>query len=121
MIEKDIKKQYENIAKLAVDVASDRLGSDIVLLDTSDVSSFSDYFVIISAETDRHVDSIANDITRAIRDEKIHRTHKEGSGSGGWMILEFSGLVVHIFKKNIRQYYDLEGLWNRAKEILRLQ
>ena len=37
------------------------------------------------------------------------------------MLLEFSGLVVHIFKKNIREYYDLEGLWNRAKEILRLQ
>ena len=121
MIEKDTKKQYENLAKLAVEVASDRLGSDIVLLDTSEVSSFSDYFVIISAETDRHIDSIANDITRVIRDEKIHRTHKEGSGNGGWMILEFSGLVVHIFKKNIRQYYDLEGLWNRAKEILRIQ
>ena len=121
MIEKDIKKQYENIAKLAVEVASERLGSDIILLDTSEVSSFSDYFVIISAETDRHIDSIATDITRAIRDEKIHISHKEGSGSGGWMLLEFSGLVVHIFKKNIREYYDLEGLWNRAKEILRLQ
>ena len=46
MIEKDTKKQYENLAKLAVEVASDRLGSDIVLLDTSEVSSFSDYFVI---------------------------------------------------------------------------
>jgi ribosome-associated protein len=111
----------EDLARAAVDEASEHLGSDVVLLDTQGVSSFADYFVIVSGETDRHIESMANDISRRVRDMGVHIAHREGSGRGGWVLLDFSGFVVHLFTREQRERYGLEQLWSRATEIVRVQ
>ncbi|MBT3556110.1 MAG: ribosome silencing factor [Chloroflexi bacterium] len=111
----------EEIARAAVDEASEKLGSDIVLLDTDGVSSFADYFVIISGETDRHLESMAEDISRRSRKMGVHVTHREGSGGGGWVLIDFTGVVVHLFTKDQREHYGLEQLWARATEVVRVQ
>ena len=111
----------EDVARAAVDEASEKLGSDIVLLDTNGISSFSEFFVIISGETDRHLESIADDIARRVRKMGVHVTHREGSGKGGWLLIDFTGVVVHLFTKDQREHYGLEDLWSRATEIVRLQ
>ena len=111
----------EDVARAAVDEASEKLGSDIVLLDTNGISSFAEFFVIISGETDRHLESIADDIARRVRKMGVHVTHREGSGKGGWLLIDFTGVVVHLFTKDQREHYGLEDLWSRATEIVRLQ
>ena len=111
----------EELARAAVDEASEKLGSDIVLLETGTVSSFADYFVIISGETDRHLESMAEDISRRSRKMGVHATHREGTGGGGWMLIDFTGVVVHLFTKDQREHYGLEQLWARATEIVRVQ
>ena len=111
----------EELARAAVDEASEKLGSDIVLLETGAVSSFADYFVIISGETDRHLESMAEDISRRSRKMGVHATHREGTGGGGWVLIDFTGVVVHLFTKDQREHYGLEQLWARATEIVRIQ
>ena len=111
----------EDIARAAVDEASEKIGSDIVLLDTRGVSSFADFFVIVSGETDRHIESMAEDIGRRARSMGVHVTHREGSGKGGWLLLDFTGIVVHLFTRDQRDHYGLEQLWSRATEIVRVQ
>ena len=111
----------EEIARAAVDEASEKLGVEIVLLDTQGVSSFTDFFVIASGETDRHIESMAEDISRRVRKMGVHVTHREGSGKGGWLLIDFTGVVVHLFTRDQRDRYGLEQLWSRATEIVRLQ
>jgi ribosome-associated protein len=111
----------EELARAAVDEASEKLGSDIVLLDTQGVSTFADYFVIVSGETDRHLESMAEDISRRSRKMGVHVTHREGSGKGGWLLVDFTGVVIHLFTRGQREHYNLEELWSRATEIVRVQ
>ena len=111
----------EELARAALDEASEKLGSDIVLLDTRGISSFTDFFVIISGETDRHIESMAQDIGLRARDMGIPVNHREGSGKGGWLLIDFTGVVIHLFTRDQRQRYSLEKLWSRATEVVRLQ
>jgi|TARA_B100000749_G_C18344085_1_gene430345 ribosome-associated protein len=109
-----------NIAKLVADDASERLASDIVILDTRRVSGFSDYFVIITGETTRHLQTMSASIARIIKG-RLKINHREGLGSSGWVLLDYSGLIIHLMTKERREYYDLEGLWSNAVEVLRMQ
>ena len=108
-------------ARHAVDFLSGRLASDVVLLDVRGVCSFADFFIIASGETDRHLDALANDLTREIRSRGLHAGHREGEGRGGWVLVDFPGFIVHLFSREKRDYYALEKLWGRATEVVRLQ
>ena len=111
----------EEYARLAVDIASDRLGSDIALLDIAAVSDFADYFIIVTGETGRHLDAICNDVQRGLRERGLRPLHREGTGPGGWILLDYGAVVVHVFDRAARERYDLERLWSRAREIVRVQ
>ncbi len=111
----------EELARAALEEASANLGGDVVLLDTRNVSDFTDYFVIASGETERHLEMMADRIERKIRDYGTRRTHREGSGAGGWLLIDFPGFIVHLFNRETREFYDLEGLWSQATEVVRLQ
>lgn len=113
--------ELEDYARMALDEASEALGADIALLDLRGVSEFADFFVIASGETARHLDSIADDVIRALRTNGLRVHHREGTGQGGWVLLDFSGLVVHLFSRASREFYGLEQLWARAPEIVRVQ
>ncbi len=111
----------EDYARLSVVEVSDKLGSDVVLLDLRGVSDFTDFFVIGSGETDRHLESMADDLERKMRTDGLHLSHREGRGKGGWVLLDFPGFVVHLFLRPARERYALEKLWARAAEIVRIQ
>ena len=111
----------EDYARLAVDEASEGLASDVVLLDLRDLSVFTDYFVVASGETERHLESLAEGVVRRIRERGLHVHHREGTGDGGWILLDFPGIVVHLFTRPVRERYGLERLWGRAREVVRVQ
>lgn len=113
--------ESEDIARLAVDVASDHLGSDIALLDISEVSDFTDFFVIVTGETSRHLEAVASDVTRSLRKKKVRPLHREGTGHGGWILVDYGDVVLHVFDRETRERYALERLWSRGREIVRVQ
>ena len=119
--ETNVKLPIEEIARATLEEASANLGSDVVLLDTRNVSDFTDFFVIASGETERHIDMMAGRIERRVRELGMRRNHREGSGSGGWLLIDFPGFIVHLFNRETRAYYDLEELWSQANEVVRIQ
>ena len=108
-------------ARLAVDVASDKLASDIVMLDLRGVCDFADYFVILTAESARQIDSLAGDIESGMEAQGADLYHREGTAQAGWMLLDFSDVIVHIFRPEEREFYNLEGAWSRGVEAVRIQ
>lgn len=96
-------------------LARDKKGNDIIILDLKKLSDVTDYFVIVSCESDIHVKTIANFIEDELRKEKIRVWHKEGYSKLNWVLLDYIDVVTHIFRPDTRDYYGLEKLWADAK------
>ncbi len=109
------------IARLAVDVASDKKATDIVLLDLQGISTISDYFVICTGANPRQIRAIATAIDEKLSEHGLPAFHREGSPDSGWLLLDFSDIIVHIFAPKEREYYRLERLWSNAKTVIYLQ
>lgn len=109
------------IAHLAVDVASEKQASDVVMLDIKEVSDFADYFVIMTAESTRQMRALAGDIEGALENAGGVLHHREGTHLSGWMLLDFGDIVIHLFGPDERDYYSLEDAWSRATEVVRIQ
>ena len=107
-------------ARYAVDVASDKLASDIVMLDISEISDFADYFVILSVESTRQMRAIVEDLEHALEEKGGIRHHREGTPESGWMLLDFGDVVIHVFGADERQFYNLESAWSEAAELVRI-
>ena len=107
-------------AQLAVAVASEKLAEDIVMLDLRGLAPFADYFVIMSAGSSRQIEALEDDITRAMKDAGVSRFHREGTPASGWILLDFSDVIVHIFGPEEREFYELERLWGQAAQVVRI-
>ncbi len=97
-----------------MDIVSDRQATDIVLLDTREVCSFADYFVICSGESIRQVKAITDAITETLKKEGVRPLHEEGTAESGWVLLDYNDVIVHIFSSAERDYYQLDKLWEKA-------
>ena len=109
----------EQAHKIA-DIASERQASDIVLLDVGEVCGFADYFVIMSSLTPRHTDALRQEIESGLKGSALPMLHREGSSGSGWVLLDYGDVVVHIFSAAEREYYNLEGLWERGNVVVRI-
>ena len=119
---KQLKKEYqalegEQIADICVKIASDGKGEDIVVLDVRKISSFADYFVILSGRSTRHVQALAENLENKLRSKRINTSRAEGLAEGKWVLLDFDDVIVHIFYHEQRDFYDLEGLWHDAPRL----
>lgn len=117
-----LKTEYQDksgleLAKICAQVALDAKAEDLVVLDVKGISSFTDYFVIMSGRSTRHVQGLAETIEHAMRSKRINTSHAEGLQEGMWVLLDFDDVVVHIFYHEQRSFYDLEGLWHDAKPV----
>ena len=101
-------------------MASDKLAEDIVMLDLRRVAPFADYFVIMSADSSRQIEALAEDIAQALEDAEVHPYHREGTPASGWVLLDFSNVIIHIFGPEQREFYQLERLWARAPQVVRV-
>lgn len=99
------------------DLIFSKKGSDIKILDLRTLTPISDFFVICSADSDTQVKAIADEIDNKLHDEGIRIWHKEGYKSLNWVLLDYVDVVVHVFKKSVREYYNLERLWGDAPFI----
>jgi ribosome-associated protein len=106
-------------ARLAVEVASDKLASDIVLLDAHDICGYTDYFVIVSGESSRQLEAIADQIVQSLKKDTAP-LHREGNAASGWILLDYGDIIVHIFSATERGYYKLDEMWSAARPVVRM-
>ena len=104
-----------------MEAASDKQAVDIVLLDTREVCSYADYFVICAGETERQIRAIYDEIEQSLKREGVLPHHHEGTVASGWLLLDYVDVIVHIFSASEREYYQLDKLWSEAKPVLRIQ
>lgn len=107
--------ESKELAQRISQLALDKKGNDIIILDLKKLSDVTDYFVIVSCESDIHVKTIANFIEDELKKEKIRVWHKEGYSKLNWVLLDYIDVVTHIFRPDTREYYGLEKLWADAK------
>jgi ribosome-associated protein len=103
-----------------VDIASDKLASDIILLDTQEVCSFADYFVICTGESKPQIIAITDAINGELRKLKVTPQHLEGTPESGWILMDYGDIIVHIFNPFERDYYQIEKLWENASTKVRV-
>jgi ribosome-associated protein len=97
-----------------LDIISEKQAADIVLLDTREVCSFTDYFVICTGESTRQVKAITDAVSGNLKKEGIRPLHEEGTPDTGWVLLDYGDVVVHVFGSFERNYYQLDQLWEKA-------
>lgn len=105
------------IANNIAELIFNKKGYNVRILDLKEVASFADYFVICSADSDTQVKAIADEIDRSLKDQGLKCWHKEGYRSLNWVLLDYVDVVVHVFKREMREFYNLEKLWGDAPVI----
>ena len=105
-------------ALIAAQTADDNRGQDIVILDLRDMTTFFDYFVVVSGTSRRQLHAISEEIDHALEDGLgDRRIGIEGYRESRWILLDYGDVVIHIFEPETREYYDLENLWGHAKKV----
>ena len=111
------KKSSMALAKLCAQLAMEKKAEDPVILDVRKLCSFTDFFVIISGRSTRHVQGLAETIEEEMRSKRLSSSNSEGLREGTWVLLDYNDVVVHIFYAETRNFYDIEGLWHDAPRI----
>ncbi len=119
--ERGLRLSAIEVARKIVDAAEDKKAADIVLLDVSELTSFTDYFVICSGGSERQLGAIGDGIVDKLRDDGVRPIGREGGSNSHWTLLDFGFVIVHIFAPPERDYYQLERHWAKAKTVLRVQ
>ncbi|HTV39956.1 MAG TPA: ribosome silencing factor [Candidatus Sulfotelmatobacter sp.] len=108
----------KEMALLCREFADNKKAEDIVVLDVRELSSVTDYFVIASGTSEPHLRAIVEEITGKLRDDHdLRPVRTDGSTQGAWIALDFFDVIVHIMRADVREHYDLEGLWGDAKRV----
>ena len=108
----------KKLALLCREFADNKKAEDIVILNVSEVSSVTDYFVIASGTSEPHLRAIVDEITSQLRDEhEVRPRAVDGALQTAWVVLDFFDVIVHVMRKDVRERYDLETLWGDAPRV----
>ncbi|GAC1389093.1 MAG: ribosome silencing factor [Ktedonobacteraceae bacterium] len=116
-----IQLEPAQLAKAAVDIASDKKASDVLLLDIREISTIADYFVICTGNNARQIQAIADALNDDLKKQGARLLYREGNSDTGWVLLDYGDIIVHVFAPKEREYYRLERLWSEAKTVVYLQ
>jgi len=108
----------KKLALLCREFADIKKAEDIVILDVRKLSSVTDYFVVASGTSEPHLRAILDEtIDRLREDHAIRPLAVDGTAHGAWVVLDFFDVIVHIMRPDVRERYDLEGLWGDAPRV----
>mgnify|MGYP000412477123 CR=1 FL=1 len=103
---------------LIVNACNDKKGFDIKILDLKDLTTITDYFVIVSGNSTTQVTAIADEIQKKMDEAGYEIIGREGYGEAKWILLDYGSVVVHVFHKDDREFYNLEKVWADSKELI---
>ncbi len=113
MLDENVREK----AMIAVKALEDRKGADIKVIDISEVSVVADCFIIASGGNTRQLDAMSDSVEEALEKAGNEMKHKEGRGENKWILLDFHDIIIHIFDREMREYYDLERIWRDGKTV----
>lgn len=105
------------IASLAVKALDDKKARDIQILKTDKVTVLADYFIMCTAGSSTHGKTLADEVDKILSEAGEPPVRREGYRTGGWTLLDFSCVIVHIFSEEMRQFYALDRLWSDAEKL----
>jgi len=105
------------VVNVAVKAAEDKKALDITVLDIRKVSIVADYFIICSGRSRAQVQAIVGNIIEKLEEEGVFALRREGFREGGWVLVDYGDVVVHVFQEAERQFYNLERLWGDARVV----
>ncbi len=105
------------MAKLVIDALEDKKAEDIKIIDISEVSVLADYFVIAGGSNRSQIQALCNNVEEKLGRAKYFCKQVEGYDTANWILMDFGDVIVHIFDKENRLFYDLERIWRDGKQI----
>jgi len=105
------------MAEFTVNALDNKKAGDIVLLRTREITILADYFVICTANSTTQLKTLSDEVEKILKDNGETPLRREGHRSGGWILIDFGCLVVHLFLQEAREFYTLERLWSDAENI----
>ncbi len=107
----------KEMAELIMKTLDGKMARDLKLLRVTDVTVLADYFVICTATSTTQIKTLADEVEAAVESNGESKLHREGYRGGGWVLIDFGCVVVHLFMEEAREFYNLERLWADAEEI----
>ena len=105
------------ISELVVEALDNKKAKEIKLLSTGNVTVLADYFVICTANSTTHLKTLSDEVEKVLKENGEMPRRREGHRSGGWVLIDFACVIVHIFLQEMRDFYTLERLWSDAAVI----
>ena len=109
------------LAHEALEVIEGKKAEDIVLLDVREVATFTDYFIVCSAGSERQLKAIVESAQQFFRARRKRAVASEGQAESGWVLLDAGSIIVHVFTPEVRAFYALEELWRDAPRLVKIQ
>ena len=103
--------------KAAYQGLDDKFAKDITILDIGNVSVMADYFIIATANTQNQMHAMADEVGERLFKEGVKLRHSEGMNTSPWVLLDFGVIIVHLFTKEEREFYNLERVWGDAPVV----
>jgi ribosome-associated protein len=105
------------VMQIALKAVDDKKGIDVVALDISGVATFADYFLVCCGDSARQIQAIVDEVQQKLASGGHRPAHVEGYTNAEWVLMDYGDLIVHVFSRRARAYYDLERLWRDAKVL----
>ena len=112
-----MNKQSKEMAKLAYQALSEKKAEDIRIIDISEISVIADYFIIASGSNANQLQAMQDSVDKQLYKAGYHAKQIEGNQRSSWILMDYSDIIVHIFSKEDRLFYDLERIWRDGKDI----
>jgi ribosome-associated protein len=96
-------------------LALDKKAKDVLILELSGLTDITDFFVLASGTSERHVKTICDGIEQGMKEKGLKALSVEGYDEGRWVIIDYGDTMIHVFQEPLRELYDLENLWIEAK------
>ena len=111
-----MNKQSKEMAKLAYQALSEKKAEDIRIIDISEISVIADYFIIASGSNANQLQAMQDSVDEQLYKAGYHAKQIEGNQRSSWILMDYSDIIVHIFSKEDRLFYDLERIWRDGKD-----
>ena len=108
--------EAQNIINIAANALNNKKAKQLKVLNIDNLTTLADYFIIATATSSTHVRALADEVEDKLKENGVEVHHIEGR-STGWIVLDYTSVIVHVFTPNEREFYNLDSMWSDATEV----